>query len=380
MLNFFLNRSKKNGVYERTAIGKLAGSLGLLSNLLLFAGKFIIGLSAQSVSIMADAINSLSDTASSILTLIGFRISAKPADSEHPYGHERFEAISGFVVSLIITFVGAQFLISSVQRIMEPTSIRLSPLLFIVLVLSILIKIWQGAMYRKLANLIGSQTLKASGQDSLNDVYTTGAVLFSATIEWLTGLRIDGFVGCLIALYILISGIKMIRSFINELLGARPTQEEVAAMELRLDHYPTILGYHDLLVHNYGPKNRFASVHIEVDETWSLREAHEVIDAIEQDFRQSLKVDLVCHLDPVPIQDQQYRHLKKEVSKIIRFVDPQLRMHDFQVKGDLLAFDLVIPAKPAYSDQEIEEMLKQKIKETLGDYELKLAFDHSYLL
>ncbi|HCE13039.1 MAG TPA: cation transporter, partial [Enterococcus sp.] len=267
--------NRQNGSDDRVAIGVRAGWLGLGSNLVLFIGKFLIGLSAGSVSIMADAINNLTDTASSLLTLIGFRIAGKPADSEHPYGHARFESISGFVVSLLITFVGGQFLLSSINKIITPEHIRLSPMLFVVLILSIGIKVWQGLMYRSLSKKIDSATLQASGQDSINDVITTVAVLLSAIVEWLTGWRVDGYVGLLIALYILYNGIQMIRTFINDLLGSRPTEAELTEMEERLASYQTILGFHDLLVHNYGPSNRFASVHIEVDDTWTLNQAHQ---------------------------------------------------------------------------------------------------------
>lgn len=380
MGDFFKKRYQKNGQFDRTAIGLTAGWLGLGSNLILFIGKFLIGLSAGSVSIMADAINSLTDSASSLLTLIGFRIAGKPADSEHPYGHARFEAISGFVVSLLITFVGGQFLLSSINKIMTPENIRLSPALFIVLSLSIGIKIWQGMMYRSLSKKIDSATLKASGQDSINDVVTTAAVLLSAFVEWLTALRIDGYVGLLIALYILYNGIQMIRTFINELLGSRPTEAELAEMEERLASYQTILGFHDLLVHNYGPANRFASVHIEVDDTWTLNQAHQVIDQIEHDFFKQLQVELVCHLDPVPIHDPQYRQLRKATKLFVRMIDPQLRMHDFRISGQNIYLDLVIPSGAGYQDEEIRQMLQTKMTEELGDYVVQITFDHSYLL
>ncbi|OTN76497.1 hypothetical protein A5886_001574 [Enterococcus sp. 8G7_MSG3316] len=380
MAGFWKRHKQENDSYDRTSIGLTAGWLGLGSNLVLFIGKFLIGLSAGSVSIMADAINSLTDSASSLLTLVGFRIAGKPADSEHPYGHARFETISGFVVSLLITFVGGQFLLSSINKIMTPENIRLSPILFIVLILSIGIKVWQGSMYRSLAKKINSATLQASGQDSINDVVTTTAVLLSATVEWLTGLRIDGYVGLLIALYILYNGIQMIRNFINELLGSRPTETELAEMEERLASYQTILGFHDLLVHNYGPSNRFASVHIEVDDTWTLNQAHQVIDQIEHDFYKQLRVELVCHLDPVPIHDAHYRRLKKTTKKVVRQVDPQLRMHDFRVTDQTIYFDLVIPNEAAYRDDDIRYLLQEKMTKEVGNYVVEITFDHSYLL
>nr|WP_312499163.1 cation diffusion facilitator family transporter [Enterococcus sp.] len=372
--------NRQNGSDDRVAIGVRAGWLGLGSNLVLFIGKFLIGLSAGSVSIMADAINSLTDTASSLLTLIGFRIAGKPADSEHPYGHARFESISGFVVSLLITFVGGQFLLSSINKIITPEHIRLSPMLFVVLILSIGIKVWQGLMYRSLSKKIDSATLQASGQDSINDVITAVAVLLSAIVEWLTGWRVDGYVGLLIALYILYNGIQMIRTFINDLLGSRPTEAELTEMEERLASYQTILGFHDLLVHNYGPSNRFASVHIEVDDTWTLNQAHQVIDQIEHDFFTQLQVELVCHLDPVPIHDPHYRQLRQAVKRLLRMIDPQLRMHDFRVSGEKIYFDLVIPNEALYPDAAIRQMMQEKMTEELGNYVVEITFDHSYLL
>lgn len=380
MADFIQKDNRQNGSDDRVAIGVRAGWLGLGSNLVLFIGKFLIGLSAGSVSIMADAINSLTDTASSLLTLIGFRIAGKPADSEHPYGHARFESISGFVVSLLITFVGGQFLLSSINKIITPEHIRLSPMLFVVLILSIGIKVWQGLMYRSLSKKIDSATLQASGQDSINDVITTVAVLLSAIVEWLTGWRVDGYVGLLIALYILYNGIQMIRTFINDLLGSRPTEAELTEMEERLASYQTILGFHDLLVHNYGPSNRFASVHIEVDDTWTLNQAHQVIDQIEHDFFTQLQVELVCHLDPVPIHDPHYRQLRQAVKRLLRMIDPQLRMHDFRVSGEKIYFDLVIPNEALYPDAAIRKMMQEKMTEELGNYVVDITFDHSYLL
>ncbi len=234
---------------------------------------------------MADAINSLSDTASSILTLVGFKIAAKPADPEHPYGHERFEYISGLFVSIIITYVGFQFLETSIGKIIHPESLTLSPIIFIVLLFSIILKFVQGRMYVTIAQSIDSETLRATAKDSYNDVYTTLAVLLSAGIEWLMGWRIDGYVGFALAGYILLSGIMMLRDFVYELLGSRPTKEEILAMEKLLLSYENILGFHDLLVHNYGPSKKFASVHIEVDDSLDLNQAHKIMDIIKKTLK-----------------------------------------------------------------------------------------------
>lgn len=382
MVQFLLNRINKRYVKkrQRTKIGELAGILGLISNLLLFIGKFLIGFTAGSVSIMADAMNSLSDFVASILTLIGFRVGAKPADSDHPFGHERFEYISGLVISLIITFVGFQFLTSSVSKMIQPEPVRISKYLFIVLVLSVLIKIWQGRMYLKLAKNIDSETLKASSKDSFNDVYTTLAVLFSALFEWYTGVLIDGYVGFLLALYIIYSGFSMVQDFVRELLGSRPNQEEIQEMEARLSSYSNILSYHDLLVHNYGPRKRFASVHIEVDSSWTLMQAHQLIDMIEKDFQEQLGVDLVCHLDPVAIQDIHYLTIANTMNSIIFHIDQGLRIHDFRVIDKTLQFDLVIPEAFSLSEKELRRSIQRAVLDNLGEYKLDITFDHNYLL
>ncbi|GAA3009092.1 cation diffusion facilitator family transporter [Tetragenococcus solitarius] len=371
----------KNKEEQRTKIGQIAGVLGLVSNVILFFGKIFIGLVANSVSIMADAVNSLSDMISSLLTLIGFKVAAKPADKEHPYGHERFEYISGLAVSFVIMIVGFQFLQTSFKKILEPESISFSTFVFIVLLASIFIKIWQGRMYRRLAKRIQSQTLQASGKDSLNDVFTTVTVLVSALIEHLTNWYIDGFIGFVLALYIIYTGIKMIKDFIDELLGSRPSEQEVRVMEARLSNYPSILGYHDLLVHNYGPQSNFASVHIEIDACWSLTYAHQIIDMIEKDFKENLDVELVCHLDPVAIHDDEYLRINKELTSILADLGEGLKMHDLRVKNEnVLQFDLVIPEEISEDENQLLEKIRQLVVQRIGNYHLDVRLDHNYLL
>ncbi|REC31114.1 cation-efflux pump [Enterococcus pseudoavium] len=386
MLTFLINkiteRSKGN---KRTSVGILAGILGLLSNLVLFIAKFFIGSLSGSVSIMADAMNNLSDTASSIITLAGFKIAGKPADEDHPYGHERFEYISGFVISILVTYVGVRFLDSSFVKILKPSSVLLSPIIYIVLILSILMKFWQSFMYRRLGREIDSDTLKATAQDSINDVYTTIAVLISAVIEWFSGWRIDGYIGFLIALYIIYSGIKMILGFINDLMGVRPPDTEVQAIRQHLDNYPDIIGYHDLLIHSYGPNSIFASVHIEVNQDWSLPHAHEVIDAIEYDVKENLGVDLVCHLDPYPLDDPDFKRVAPELKKILKNIDPHLRFHDLRVDKtttpETIYFDLVVPAElKKVSNSELQDQISQRFITENTPAKLTITFDRTYLL
>lgn len=383
MLEHFVEKmiKNKNREEQRTKVGQIAGVIGLVSNIVLFLGKFSIGFIANSVSIMADAINSLSDMISSILTLVGFKVAAKPADKEHPYGHERFEYISGLAVSFIIMLVGVQFLQSSFNKILDPESITFSVLIFIVLLASIIIKIWQGKMYGKLAKKIDSQTLQASGKDSLNDVFITITVLLSALVEYISGWHIDGFVGFVLALYIIYTGIKMIKDFIDELLGSRPLDYEIQIMEARLANYPSILGYHDLLVHNYGPQSKFASVHIEVDASWDLTDAHQVIDMIEKDFKENLEVELVCHLDPVAIHDDQYLKINQELNNILADLNQGLKMHDLRIKNhNVLQFDLVIPEGITENENQLVEDIRQLVMKRIGNYHLDVRLDHNYLL
>lgn len=367
---------------ERTKKGIIAGILGLITNILLFVAKFAIGLFSGSVSIMADAINSLSDTASSILTLVGFKIAAKPADQEHPFGHERFEYISGLFVSIIITYVGFQFLDASIRKIFRPEHLVLTPIVFLVLIFSILLKLLQGRMYTRFSKTIQSEALKATAKDSYNDVFTTLAVSVSAGIERFTGWRIDGYVGFVLAGYIIFSGIMMLRDFVYELLGSRPTAEEIKTMEKQLSSYKSILGFHDLLVHNYGPNKKFASVHIEVDDSLNLNEAHKIIDIIEKDFKKTLDVDLVCHLDPVAIHNEQYRKILKQLRQIIKELGEELRLHDLRIirKGKELQFDIVVPQNFKLPDDVLEEKIRQAIEKKVGSFELDITFDHNYLL
>lgn len=366
--------------YNRNQMGILAGILGLISNFVLFIGKFLIGVFAHSVSIMADAINSLSDTISSLLTLVGFKIAGKPADKEHPYGHERFEYVSGLIVSILVLFVGFKFLESSVQKIIHPVAIKLSPIVFFVLVLSIVIKILQVLMYRYFGKMIKSNALMVTSQDSLNDVYTTLIVLISAAVQWVTSWRIDGYFGFALAIYILYSGYQMITEFMDVLLGSRPKQEEIEKMEQCLQSCEDIVGFHDLLVHSYGPKNRFSSVHIEVDEKLTLNQAHDIIDGIERTFKEALDVELVCHLDPVPIDNQTHIRLRQLIKNELAQIDGQLRMHDLRLEKDRICFDLVIPLNFPFTNEFLEAILTQKLNREFPNHQVEIIFDHNYLL
>ncbi|MDU5510921.1 cation diffusion facilitator family transporter [Enterococcus gilvus] len=386
MLPFLINKiTQRWKGNKRTSVGILAGILGLISNLMLFLAKFFIGSISGSVSIMADAMNNLSDTASSVITLAGFKIAGKPADEGHPYGHERFEYISGFIISILVTYVGIRFLDSSFLKILHPSSVLLTPIVYIVLILSILMKFWQSFMYQKLGKEIHSDTLKATAQDSINDVYTTIAVLISAIIEWFSGWRIDGYIGFLIALYIIYSGVKMILGFINDLMGVRPPDTEVLAIRKHLDNFPNIIGYHDLLIHSYGPNSIFASVHIEVDQDWTLSHAHEVIDSIEYEVKENLGVDLVCHVDPYPLDDPDFKRIAPELKKVLKESHQHLRFHDLRVDKtttpETIYFDLVVPEElKKVSNSELQDQISARFISQGEPAKLVITFDRTYLL
>lgn len=371
------------GIY-RTKAGKMAGILGLVSNLLLGLVKIILGIMTGSVSIMADAINNLSDSASSLMTVIGFIIANKPADREHPFGHERFESISGLFISILVTFVGLQFLKTSVERIITPKPIKMQLIVLVVLFASILIKFWQSRSYKKIARAIDSKALDASSQDSLNDCLTTGVVLISAAVEVFSDFQIDGYVGLAVAIYILYSGIKMLMSFVADLMGESPSHDEIEKMNQQLKTYRKILGYHDLIFHSYGKLHQFATVHVEVDDRESLEQAHNTVDMIEKDFADKLDIQLVCHVDPVDVKNNRRQKVRNKLRRFLGYLEEDLTLHDLRLhdtaQGVMLTFDVVIPRKSRFLDEELLEKIKQFCSEELQINQVKVVFDHNYLL
>ena len=380
MFNKFINQmtNANNKEERRQRVGILSGRVGLVSDLFLFVIKLVAGLMSGSISIVTDAMNNLGDSASSVITLFGFRAASKPADKEHPFGHERSEYISGLIISIIIIYVGLQFLSSSFNQIMHPTPLNTSTLVFVLLIVSIVIKVLQGQFYRKMAKEIQSNTLQNSAQDSINDVYITTMVLVSSLVETWTGWQIDGYAGGLLSLFIIYSGIQAIRDSIDDLLGKRPSKVEIRQMKDLLDQYDNIVGYHDLLVHSYGPNQTFATIHIEIDDSWNLTRAHHLIDSIEEDFKHKLGVELVCHLDPIAIQNEHDTAIYRQVKAILK--DFNLKFHDFKVEHQTILFDIVLPDNPQLTDDALFMQIEQKIHEQIGNYEVKIIFDRLDLL
>lgn len=363
----------------RSSIGKLAGIVGIVCNSLLFLFKLIAGLLVGSVSIIADAVNNLSDASSSLVTLLGFKLAQRPADKDHPYGHARYEYLSGFIVSALILVIGFELVKSSVEKIIHPETVELSLLSVTVLVSSILLKLWMSLFCRSLGSLINSATLQATSLDSRNDVISTTAVLCGCLVGHFFDLKIDGYVGLCVALFIIYSGIGIAKETISPLLGKQADEKLIKDIsELVLSHNK-IIGIHDLLVHDYGPGNCFASVHAELSADEDPLVCHDIIDDIERDVLEQLCVHLVIHYDPVVTDDEELNHMRKVVDSIIIDIDSRLSLHDFRmVRGAQhikLVFDLVIP----YSMEKQQFDLKQKIDEGIRSegeqYDTVICFD-----
>lgn len=362
-----------------SAIGKLAGKTGIVCNSLLFAGKLIAGVFSGSVSIVADAINNLSDASSSLITLLGFRLAQRPADEDHPYGHARYEYLSGLVVAALILLVGAELAKASVNKIIEPISVEFTLMTAVILICSIGIKLWMALFYRKLGRRIHSTTLHAASADSRNDVVATAAVLAGGLVGRFFGVNIDGYVGLAVAIFILYSGVMVGKETISPLLGMQADESLVEQISQIVLSHEKILGIHDLLVHDYGPGQCFASVHAELSADEEPLVCHDIIDDIECDVLEQLHVHLVIHYDPVVVNDSEWNEMRQLMEQIIKTINPAISMHDFRlVKGasqTKLVFDLAVP----YSRREQYREIKQKIDDKLNEkgkcYTTVIRFD-----
>ena len=362
---FVKNHDDTENPVVRGAYGKLAGAVGIVCNLLLFAGKLLAGILSGSVAVTADAVNNLSDASSSLVTLLGFKLAERPADEEHPYGHARIEYISGLVVAALILLIGAELAKSSFSKILHPETVEFSLLTLGVLIGSILVKLWMALFCRKLGRRIDSTTLLATSADSRNDVISTAAVLVGCLVGYFFDVKLDGYIGMAVALFIIWSGCSIAKDTINPLLGERASEELVRNISDLILSHEKILGIHDLMVHDYGPGNCFASVHAEMDSAEDPLICHDIIDDIERDALRELQVHLVIHYDPIVTNDEELNAARALVEQEIKSIDESLSLHDFRmVRGPghtNLIFDLVIP----YSMEDRKAELKARIDERL---------------
>ncbi len=365
----------------RERYGTLAAAVGILSNIFLCIIKGLIGLFSGSIAVTADAVNNLSDAGSSVITLLAFKIAGKPADEEHPYGHARMEYISGMAVSFIIILLGLELMGSSFKKILHPEEVGVSALTYLVLIVSIAVKLWQGMFNRNLGKRISSEALQATAADSLNDVFSTGAVLLSTLVYQFTAIPIDGWVGMLVAIFITVSGVKLIMETGSPLLGQAPDPQMVRELEEKITAYDGVIGIHDLQVHNYGPGRVFATVHAEVPANRDILVSHDIIDNIEREVGHEMNLNLVIHMDPVVTDDERLNQLHAQVQLIVAGIDSNLSMHDFRaVFGPThtnLVFDVVVPPGFSLSDSELSRRIEQQVQ-TLGSYFCVITVDHNY--
>jgi len=371
----------------RNAYGKMCGIIGIISNLILCVIKIVTGLLISSISIMADGINNLADAGSSIITLIGFKLSSMPADSDHPFGHQRIEYISGLIVSFIILIIGFLLGKSSIEKIFAESEMIPRNQIIVtigILVVAILIKFWQSYFNRKNGKLINSTTLIATSQDSLNDCISTTAVLLSLIVTLIfPTINLDGYMGILVSIFIIISGIKLIKETISPLIGEAPTKEFVADIANKIMDYDGILGIHDLVVHTYGPAKTFVTVHAEVDASVDICISHDIIDNIEHDFMKNENVNLVIHMDPIDLKCEETKMLKELTREILLKIDDSLLFHDFRiVKGPThtnIIFDVVVPIKFKYNNEEIKNIIDSEFKKNNETYNTVITVDQELI-
>ena len=380
---FIKDRENYTSPAVRQSYGTLCGAVGIGLNILLFLGKWIAGFLSGSIAITADAFNNLSDAGSSIITLIGFRISGQRPDSEHPFGHGRMEYISGFLVSVAILIMGFELVKSSINKLIHPEPVESSPVIIAILAASILVTVYMFYYNRSVGKKIGSAAMNATAMDSLSDTVSTALVLGATLISQFTGLLLDGWFGILVGLFILYTGATTIKETMDLLLGQPPKQEFIDEIREIVTSHKLVYGIHDLIVHDYGPGRVMISLHAEVDADGDIQTIHEQIDHIENELQEKLHCSATIHMDPIVTDDKEVLEMKQKVKELVLETDDTFSMHDFRmVKGPTstnLIFDVSVPSGCQKTDNEILNSLKEKIRELPGSiYFPVIQIDHEY--
>lgn len=366
----------------REAYGRLGNIIGIICNILLSSFKIVAGLLFNSLSMAADGINNLSDMGSLFISLIGFKLSGKPADDDHPFGHARIEYISSLIISFIIIWLGLQLIITSFKKIFNPDPIEVNIVMFIILIASIIIKLWLSYINKGLGEKIDSPSMKATASDSLNDALATSGVFISVLIYKFTEINIDAYIGLAVALFIIYSGMQILKDMTNELVGIAPDDKLVESIHEKILSYEGVLGLHDLVVHSYGPNRCFASVHVEVSYKEDILKSHDLIDKIEKDFSLERGIHLVIHLDPIIVDDPLTDNLHNLTLDLIQKIDPKLSIHDFRVVlGNTyknLIFDITVPHSLKLSDQELIKQINDLLVKEDPSCTAIITIDRSY--
>lgn len=378
---FIKNSEDVENPAVRAAYGKLSGWVGIICNVFLCAGKFIAGLLSGSMSVTADAVNNLSDASSGVIGLIGFKLSERSADKEHPYGHGRYEYLAGFMVAALIMIIGAELLRDSIMKIISPSEVEFGIVTVAVLAASILVKLWMMLFYKRIGRKINSETIIATAADSRNDVISTSAVLAALIISHFCDVYLDGIMGALVALFILYSGVGLVKDAMDPLLGKAPSAETVEKIREKILSYDGILGTHDLMIHDYGPGRQFASVHVEMSADTGFVECHEIIDRIERDFLAE-GMNMLVHPDPIVSENSENGRIAAELKRVVCRIDGRITVHDVRVTecGDKLraAFDCVVPPDSGLEEKALSDEITRFMRVKFPEIVLDISFENSY--
>lgn len=383
LIKLFVRDSENvNDIKVRTAYGTLASVTGIILNLILAVSKYIAGVISGSISITADAINNLSDAGSSIVSLAGVKLAAKPADKDHPYGHGRLEYISAMAVAVLVFLMGFELLKSSFDKIIHPEPVTFNWVALIILVFSIFAKLWLGLFNRKLGKKINSAPMLAVMKDSFSDCLATSVAAISIIVSAFSEINVDGFLGIFVACFILYTGFNIVKDTLGDLLGRPPEKEFVDSIENKIMSYDNIIGVHDLIVHNYGPSRKFASVHAEVPSNADIMEVHDIIDLIERDIFHEFGILISIHMDPIVVDDERINELKKITSDVVKSICDEMSIHDFRmVEGPThtnLIFDLIVPLNYKMKNDEISKKVQDELSKIDERYYTVITVEHSF--
>lgn len=371
---------KENEVRENYAM--LSTTTGIVVNLVLSIGKIIIGILSNSMSILSDGLNNITDAGSSVVTMIGFKMSQKKMDQDHPWGHGRMEYIAAFIVDLLIILVGIELFQSSIDKIIHPLTPNISEIAIVILVIAILAKLWLFVFYRKIAKKIDSSAIQATAYDSISDTVSTSVVLISTLVTKFTGYNIDGYVSILVAGFILFTGFKAVKEIVDLLLGTKPDPEFIREIEEFTKNYPEIIDIHDIMVHDYGPGRKILSFHAEVPANSNIEKAHDVIDQLESDLYKKFSAITTIHMDPIAIHDEEINQMREIAEKIVKEISPEASIHDFRITNGgervNMIFDLLLPFELEKQAEEIEKKIKERIHQENEKYYAVIKVEYPY--
>ena len=383
LINLFIKDKNVKDTKVRTKYGTLSSITGIIVNFILSIVKVVIGVISNSMSIISDGLNNITDAGSSVITMIGFKMSQKKVDNDHPWGHGRMEYISAFIVDMLIILVGIELFKSSVDKIINPTMPDISTVTIIILVIAIIAKLWLFVFYRKIAKIINSEAIKGNAYDSISDVISTFVVLLSAIVAKFANISIDGYVSILVSIFILFTGFKALKETVDILLGTKPDPELVEGIEEFTKKYDMIVGIHDMMIHDYGPGRKIVSFHAEIPANSDICMAHDIIDQMEQDIYDEFNCITTIHMDPIEVDDEEINKMREITEKIVKEINKEYSIHDFRMTNGggriNLIFDLVIPREEKIDGDKLKLEVQQKIHSENSKYYAVPKIEHSYV-